>query len=122
MNTHIENQFLDNLIHSRTIKIIILILFVLLILSIIANGVQGYYLYKKAKGYRELKSIIDTKSNCEKCPAMVETPAETTPTTTTPKYRSRGTTDTTESSDTPASSGSTDTQETVIPPPPPPSD
>lgn len=120
MEPYTNNRLLDrinNLGHKRVVKIILLILF---ILSLIANGVQGYYFHKKSQAYRELKAIVDSKSNCEKVVAPVETPPETAPTTTTPT-RYRGTTNSSDSSDS-SDSSSTDTQETVIPPPPPPAD
>jgi hypothetical protein len=121
MNTPTDRHFLENISHSRATKVILLIIF---ILAILGNGFQGFFLYKKAKAYREIKAVVDSKSNCEKC-STTTAPAETdaTPTTTTPSSRSRstgGSTSSDESSGTSESSGSS-SQETVIPPPPPPS-
>lgn len=103
--------------HSKIIKIVLLILF---IFSIIANGIQGYFILKQAKAYRDLKAIINSKSNCEKCPEQIESTPEPTPTpTTTTKSRGSGSGS---DSDSNVSEDTIATPEPVIPPPPPPAD
>jgi flagellar basal body-associated protein FliL len=127
MNTPMENRTFQSDKKKKILKIAII---VVLAFAIIANGIQGYLMYKKTKAYRVLDSIIQNKSNCDKCPepAQAETPVTTeptttTPTTTTPKSKSKPKSST-PSTDTSSgsSSGSGTIPETVIPPPPPPSD
>jgi flagellar basal body-associated protein FliL len=128
MNMPMESRTINGDTKKKVLKIVIIAVFAL---AIIANGVQGYFLYKKTKACRVLDSIIQNKSNCDKCPepAQVETPATTTepttttPTTTTPKSKSKPKSSTPSSdSGSGSSSGSGTTPEPVIPPPPPPSD
>ena len=111
MNTSTNGNVLSNISRSKVAKIVLLILF---ILSIIANGVQGYFLWQQTKINRGLQPIINAKSNCDKCPEQVEATPEPTPETTPTK--SRGGSDSTTPADTVA------TPETVIEPPRPPAD
>lgn len=101
MNAPMENRGLNRFAKN---KILVIVLIAIFALSVIANGVQGYFMWKKIKAYRNLEEIIKNKSNCDKCPVAEPTPTPTPAPTT--KSKSSG------------SSG----QETVIPPPPPPSD
>lgn len=119
MNSTI-NKTVSYFMTQETFKTIVIIIFVL---SLVFNGIQGYYYYKKVKINKDLQGIIDTKSNCEVAPPAVETPEETPATTPARRYNTNTTSDEEESSDSGASdSSSGDSQETVVPPPPPPSD
>lgn len=97
--------------HSRVIKVVVLIL---LVVSIIANGIQGYFLWQQIKTSRGLEAIINAKSNCDKCPEQVEATPEPTPEATPTK--SRGGSDSNTPADTVA------TPDGVIEPPRPPAD
>ena len=126
MNTSMENRTLNGITKNKVLKIILIAVFAL---SIIANGVQGYFIYKKIKAYRAQEAIIKNKSNCEKCPApaKVETPTttgSTTPSSTRRRNSSSSEESTPEATETPSSSPPADTPapEPVIPPPPAPSD
>lgn len=120
MNTSGENRALDGLTKNKVLKVILIVVFVL---AVFANGVQGYFLWKYVKAYRNLEAIINSKSNCDKCPAQIEATPEPeptpTPTTTTTKSRS---TDSDTSSQPDTSEDTVATPEPVIPPPPPPAD
>lgn len=103
-------------------KIFSIILLIVFIVSMLANGVLGYYLNRKVKAYKSQQSIIDNKINC---PALAEapvlTPAEETPVaetpasvTTTPTTTKKKTTTTTTPTPAPVQ------EEVLLPPPPPP--
>ena len=124
MDAFRENLTLNYFLKHKVVTIILIVIF---ILSIVANGVQGYFMYKKTKAYRVLEAVVENKSNCEVIPAAVETPAEPAPTTNTPTKRKSSTPSTDEGTDSDTSpiinpSPDTSTPEVVIPPPPPPSD
>jgi len=116
MNTSVENRTLNSVTKNKALKIILIVVFAL---AIIGNGVQGYFIWKKVKAYHSLEAIIKNKSNCDECPAQVESPTESTPTPTTPTPRSKSSGS---DSDSDTSQDPVATPEPVIPPPPPPAD
>lgn len=120
MNTPTSDHFLSNISRNKVAKIGLLILIIVLI---VANAVQGYFLWKQVKAYRGLEAIINSKSNCDKCPEQIQsTPEPTptpTPTTTTTKSRGSGSDSAPEDT---VPEDTVATPETVIEPPRPPSD
>lgn len=128
MNAPMENRGLNNITKNKVFRIVLIVVLVLLI---IANGIQGYFMAKKAKAYRVLEAIVENKSNCPAIPVQVEAPAESAPTTTAPTTKRKSSTPSTNTSTdvSPSTTPSTDTStspdtstpEVVIPPPPPPS-
>lgn len=114
------------MILKKIAKIMLLVIF---ILSLVGDGVLGYFLYKKNIAYKSLEAIasnrneeikkqqetIDSKSNCLACPvtapdaATVETPAAAAPASTSTSKKT-------------TSTSNSQTKEAVIVPPPPPSD
>ncbi len=113
MNTLSGDHVLGNIRHSKVSKILL----ILIIISIIANGVQGYFIWKQIKDYKGLEEIINNKSNCEECLELPEPTPEATPAPTRTKSGSSGS-----DSDTEAPQDPVATPETVIEPPRPPAD
>lgn len=119
MNTSASGRILGNIRQGQIIRIVLLIF---IIASIIANGVQGYFIWRQAKAYRELSAVINSKSNCDKCPEQVQTTPEPTPTPTATATKSRGSAPESNASQDAGTTDTVATPEAVIPPPPPPAD